>query len=163
MQRICETLLSEARTRTDPVPGRCSVGDVARTLAERSSQEQPEALLVTVVGDGATAGVSAALLERILTLLLDNARRYAVRRIAVECEWQPGKVLLAVVDDGCGVPEGVGEAVFEAGRRAHPGDGHDGAGLGLPLARRLARTAGGDITLAPSLEGARFVVSLPAG
>lgn len=51
----------------------------------------------------------------------------------------------------------------EAGRRAHPGDGHDGAGLGLPPARRLARSAGGDITLASSSKGARFVVSLPAG
>ncbi|WP_441248561.1 sensor histidine kinase [Kitasatospora sp. McL0602] len=163
MQRICETLLSEARTRTDPVPGRCAVDDVARVLAERSSAEHPGAPPVTVVGDGATAGVSAPLMERILTPLLDNARRYAVRRITVESERRPGGVLVAVVDDGCGVPETVGAAVFEAGRRAHPDDGHDGAGLGLPLARRLARAAGGDITLADSPDGARFVVSLPTG
>jgi signal transduction histidine kinase len=60
----------------------------------------------------------------------------------------------------------VGESVFEAGRRADPADGHPGAGLGLPLARRLARAAGGDITLADApgpLGGARFVVTLPAG
>ncbi|WP_256177526.1 sensor histidine kinase [Kitasatospora aureofaciens] len=163
MQRICETLLSEARTRTDQVPGRCAVDDVARALAGRSREEHPEAPPITVVGDGATAGVPAALMERILTPLLDNARRYAVHRITVESERRPGGVLVAVVDDGCGVPESVGAAVFEAGRRAHPGDGHDGAGLGLPLARRLARAAGGDITLAPSPDGARFVVSLPAG
>ncbi|MFE2722620.1 sensor histidine kinase [Kitasatospora sp. NPDC059327] len=163
MRRICETLLSEARSRDHQVPGRCAVTDVARALSVRSSQEHPGAPAVTVLGDGATAGVSAALVERILAPLLDNARRYAVRRIAVECERQPGRVLVAVADDGRGVPEGVGEAVFEAGRRADPDDGHDGAGLGLPLARRLARGVGGDITLAPSSEGARFVVSLPAG
>ncbi|WP_033823739.1 sensor histidine kinase KdpD [Kitasatospora sp. MBT63] len=163
MQRICTTLLSEARTRADQVPGRCAVDGVARALAERSIAEHPEAPPVTVVGDGATAGVSAAVLERILTPLLDNARRYAVHRITVECERRPGHVLLAVVDDGCGVPGTVGEAVFEAGRRADPDDGHDGAGLGLPLARRLARAAGGDIVLAPTSGGARFVVSVPTG
>ncbi|KJK57242.1 sensor histidine kinase [Saccharothrix sp. ST-888] len=163
MQRICETLLSEARTRNDQVPGRCAVDDVARALARRSSEEHPEAPSVTVVGDGATAGISDGLMERILTPLLDNARRYAVHRITVESERRPGGVQVAVVDDGCGVPASVGAAVFEAGRRAHPGDGHDGAGLGLPLARRLARAAGGDITLADSSDGARFVVSLPAG
>ncbi|MCW2940763.1 MAG: hypothetical protein JWN00_3748, partial [Actinomycetia bacterium] len=52
---------------------------------------------------------------------------------------------------------------FEAGRRADPQDGHDGAGLGLALARRLARSAGGDLTLAPSAGGARFLLTLPPG
>ncbi len=163
MQRICETLLSEARARTDQVPGRCAVDDVAHALARRSSSDHPEAPPVTVVGAGATAGVSAAHMERILTPLLDNARRYAVHRITLESEQRPGGVLVTVADDGCGVPEAVGEAVFEAGRRAHPDDGHDGAGLGLPLARRLARASGGDITLAHTSAGARFVVSLPTG
>ncbi|MET8630502.1 HAMP domain-containing sensor histidine kinase [Kitasatospora sp. NPDC004669] len=163
MRRICETLLSEARTRSAQVPGRCAVDDVARALARRSAEEHPDAPPVTVAGDGATAGISDALMERILTPLLDNARRYAVRRITVESERRPGGVQVTIADDGCGVPETMGKAVFEAGRRAHPGDGHDGAGLGLPLARRLARAAGGDITLAHSSEGARFVVLLPAG
>ena len=163
MQRICQTLLSDARTRTEQVPDRCTVDDVARALAQRSREEHPEDPPVTVIGAGVKAGVSAALLERILTPLLDNARRYAVHRITVEAGWRPGGVLVAVADDGCGVPATVGAAVFEAGRRVDPGDGHDGAGLGLPLARRLARTAGGDITLAHSTDGARFEVSLPAG
>ncbi|WP_343241931.1 ATP-binding protein [Streptomyces sp. SID13666] len=35
--------------------------------------------------------------------------------------------------------------------------------MGLPLARRLARAAGGEITVSPADTGARFVVSLPAG
>jgi signal transduction histidine kinase len=78
----------------------------------------------------------------------------------------PGGVEVTVADDGPGVPEAVGAAVFEPGRRADPADGHDGAGLGLALARRLARAAGGDIELAPRTNGrggAGFVVTLPAG
>ncbi|MGW1288438.1 ATP-binding protein, partial [Streptomyces sp. NPDC002586] len=39
----------------------------------------------------------------------------------------------------------------------------DGAGLGLPLARRLARAVGGDVSYDPAhTSGTRFTVSLPA-
>ncbi|MGW3461758.1 sensor histidine kinase, partial [Streptomyces olivaceoviridis] len=65
---------------------------------------------------------------------------------------------------GPGVPETFRDELFQPGRRADPGDGHDGAGLGLPLARRLARAAGGEVTHDPRhTPGARFTVSLPAG
>jgi signal transduction histidine kinase len=163
MQRICEALLSEARIPYDQLAGRCSLSEVARELARLSAEHHPRAPSVIVVGDAGTAGVSAALAERILTPLLDNARRYAEWQVTLECASRPGGAEITVVDDGPGVPEEIGAAVFEAGRRADPGDGHDGVGLGLPLARRLARTAGGDITLAASPAGARFVVSLPHG
>ncbi|MCC5576324.1 HAMP domain-containing histidine kinase [Microtetraspora sp. AC03309] len=163
MQRICETLLSEARTRSASVPGRCALPDLARDLARRCAEEHPQAVPVVVRGGAVTAGVAASVAERILTPLLDNARRYAVRTITIECAQVPGGVEVAVADDGPGVPADVGPAVFEPGRRADPADGHDGAGLGLALARRLARAAGGDIHLAPCPAGARFVVRLPAG
>jgi signal transduction histidine kinase len=107
--------------------------------------------------------VSAAVAERILTPLLDNARRYAKLTITVDCAPVPGGVEVIVADDGPGVPGELGPAVFEPGRRADPADGHDGAGLGLALARRLARAAGGDIELAATRTGACFVVTLPAG
>ncbi|MEV8638729.1 HAMP domain-containing sensor histidine kinase [Streptosporangium sp. NPDC051023] len=163
MQRICETLLSEARTRSAPVPGRCLLPDLAHELARRWAEEHPKAPPVVVHGAAVTAGVAATVAERILTPLLDNARRYAVRTITVECAQVTGGVQVAVADDGPGVPADIGSAVFEPGRRADPADGHDGAGLGLALARRLARAAGGDIHLAAGTKGARFVVSLPAG
>ncbi|MCW2885886.1 MAG: two-component sensor histidine kinase [Streptosporangiaceae bacterium] len=163
MQRICEALLSEARNPYDQVPGRCVVSAVATDLARRSSEDHPQGPSMIVTGDAVTAGVSAVLVERVLTCLLDNARRYAERQITVECAPRAGGVEITVTDDGPGVPAEIGAAVFEAGRRADPQDGHDGAGLGLALARRLVRSAGGDLTLAPSAGGARFVVVLPPG
>uniref|UniRef100_UPI00117FB712 ATP-binding protein n=1 Tax=Streptomyces acidiscabies TaxID=42234 RepID=UPI00117FB712 len=49
-------------------------------------------------------------------------------------------------------------------RRTRAMTGHDGAGLGLPLARRLARTVGGEVSHDPGhTPGARFRVDLPAG
>jgi signal transduction histidine kinase len=68
-----------------------------------------------------------------------------------------------VADDGPGVPPELAEQVFEPGWRGDPADGHDGAGLGLALARRLATAARGSLTLTPGGPGATFVVRLPPG
>ncbi|UWE14067.1 ATP-binding protein [Actinacidiphila bryophytorum] len=165
MAQICQTLLADARAgSTDP--GRCAPGEVAASLAQRRSEAAPDAVPVTVEGRSVTADIAAALVERILTPLLDNADRYASHDILVECVSAPGGTQVHVSDDGPGVPADLGPAVFDPGRRADPADGHDGAGLGLALAlaRRLARNAGGDITLAETpgpTGGAHFVITLP--
>jgi signal transduction histidine kinase len=73
------------------------------------------------------------------------------------------RVVVTVADDGPGLPTDARDAVFEPGVRAGAVNGHRGAGLGLPLARRLARAVGGDVTLAPEPgPGAEFRVELPA-
>ncbi|MGX1850138.1 ATP-binding protein [Streptomyces sp. NPDC055299] len=163
MRQICDSLLSEARTRGAQTPGSCRYPALAEDLARRFAEDHPDAPAVAVTGDPATAGVPAAVAERILMPLLDNARRYAVHTITLRCTAGTGRVTLHVGDDGPGVPEEFRGALFEPGRRADPGDGHDGAGLGLALARRLARAAGGDLTLAAAGPGAQFAVTLPAG
>jgi signal transduction histidine kinase len=109
------------------------------------------------------AGLSAEVVERILAPVLDNALRYAATTVEIGAERRDGVVEVVVHNDGPAVPDGWEEAIFEPGRRAEPGDGHGGAGLGLPLARRLARAGGGDLRVAATGEGATFVVSLPPG
>ena len=74
-----------------------------------------------------------------------------------------GALRLGCAFSSAGVAPEVGEAVFEPGRRGDPDDGYDGAGLGLALARRLARTAGGDVVLAGTGRHATFDVLLPPG
>ncbi|MGI5228707.1 ATP-binding protein [Actinoallomurus sp. CA-142502] len=150
MQRICESMLT---IPTDQVRGRCSPLHLARDLAERNTEGPP----IVVTGNDVTAGVPANLVERILLPLLNNARRYARNQITVECT---ADVEIIITDDGPGVPVELRNAVFEPGRRANPDDGHDGVGLGLALARRLARTADGDIAIDAA---GRFVISLPRG
>ncbi|MCX4730458.1 ATP-binding protein [Streptomyces sp. NBC_01363] len=166
MQQICDSLLSEVRTRNTHTPGRSRFPDIAHRLAQRYAAQFPDAPPLTVTADGTqdvAIGVSEDVAERILTPLLDNARRYATRSVALTCAPGAGEVTLYVSDDGPGVPPDFVASLFEPGRRAHPEDGHDGAGLGLALARRLARAAGGDITLDATAPGARFVVTLPTG
>ncbi|WP_406013822.1 ATP-binding protein [Streptomyces sp. NBC_00984] len=166
MQQICDSLLSEVRTRNTHTPGRSRFPDIAHRLAQRYAAQFPDAPPLTVTADGTqdvTIGVSEDVAERILTPLLDNARRYATRSVALGCAPGAGEITLYVSDDGPGIPPDFVASLFEPGRRAHPEDGHDGAGLGLALARRLARAAGGDITLDATAPGARFVVTLPTG
>ncbi|MFE1923342.1 sensor histidine kinase [Streptomyces asoensis] len=84
--------------------------------------------------------------------------------MSVSARQQPGGVRIDVTDDGPGVPKKLLDDLFQPGRRADFGDGHDAVGLELPLARRLARAVGGEVS--HDLEhapGAGFLVDLPVG
>ena len=74
-----------------------------------------------------------------------------------------GAIVVTVADDGPGVEPETRAVLFEPGVRSAGVNGHRGAGLGLALARRLAKAIGGDVTLAPQAPGAgaQFEVRLP--
>ena len=101
--------------------------------------------------------------ERILQPLLDNACRYGSSRVSISIERANGGVRYTIDDDGSGVSDEERERIFEPGVRGDQG-GRDGAGagLGLALARRLARSASGDIESLAGPDGGRFVVILPS-
>lgn len=155
MERILETLLSAARVDIQDAPGRCELHLAVEHLLRSRRGDEP-AVVVSVPTD-LGVGVDAPIVERILAPILDNACRYARRRVTIRARRLPDSVVIEVGDDGPGVPADLQEDVFEPGRRAG-GDGHDGAGLGLALARRLARAAAGDVTLA---SASLFAVRLP--
>jgi len=102
--------------------------------------------------------------ERILQPLLDNACRYASSTVLVSIERANGAVRYTIDDDGAGIAVDECERIFEPGVRGNQGtrDG-GGAGLGLALARRLARSANGEIEAHAQPGGGRFVVILPSG
>jgi signal transduction histidine kinase len=165
MTRIVETLLFDARVRTGHVLGRCELVHVIEATVRGLGRREPgpDIVVSRSPGDTPVAGLSADAVERMLAPLLDNALRYAARVVRIGAARRGGTVEVVVHDDGPGVPDGWEEAIFEPGRRADPADGHSGAGLGLPLARRLARAGGGDLHVVPESGGARFVLSLPTG
>ena len=101
-----------------------------------------------------TVGVEAVLLERAVSPVLDNAVRHAVvAGDGVGASRPAPRVLLRVADDGAGIAAEDAERVFEPGWRAQPSDGHDGAGLGLALARRLVQAAGGELRVEQARAG----------
>jgi two-component system OmpR family sensor kinase len=81
--------------------------------------------------------------------------RHAARDVQVSLARENGTVVIAVADDGAGIAQDDVERIFEPGV-----SDAGGAGLGLPLARRLARAAGGDV-VAVAQDGGRFELRLP--
>ena len=69
-------------------------------------------------------------------------------------------VCFSVTDTGCGVKDGDEEKIFE---HFYKSDVYkEGVGLGLSLARRVARQLGGDVVLDTNYkEGCRFILKLP--
>ena len=100
----------------------------------------------------------ADLAARALAPLADNAARHARSGVAVSAEAHARLVEIIVSDDGAGVGEGEVEGIFEAGTRHTDSDG---AGLGLALSRRVARTLGGDVALVSRTSPTSFTLSLP--
>jgi signal transduction histidine kinase len=163
MSEILETLMTTARSGAGTAPGRCAVLAVVDRVGQRLRDLRP-ALDVTVdVPPGLVVGVDAPVLERLLGPLLDNAGRHAEHRVTISGRGEAGEVVLTIADDGPGLPTEGASRVFEPGWRGDPADGHDGAGLGLALALRLATAARGALTARPDGPGATFDVRLPAG
>ncbi|MEU6765575.1 HAMP domain-containing sensor histidine kinase [Streptomyces sp. NPDC046853] len=167
MRTICDTVLDDARENAlNPAtaPGTTDVVPVIDRLLHNLTPPGQVTTTMETATSPLQAGVAPVLLERILSPLLTNAARYAHSRVTVSARQVPGAVHIDVLDDGPGVPETFVDELFQPGRRADTDDGHDGAGLGLPLARRLARAVGGEVTHDPGhTPGAAFSVSLPAG
>jgi signal transduction histidine kinase len=166
MSAILETLMAAARAEAQLDVGRSEVGGVLDRVAEGWAPALTERELELEVRHPAApmmAGVDGEVVERIVAPLIDNALRYARSHILLSAVAREGAVVLSVADDGPGVEADAREHVFEPGRVGGV-NGHGGAGLGLPLARRLALAVGGDVTLtAPGAEaGAEFQVRLPA-
>jgi signal transduction histidine kinase len=125
---------------------------------------------VTVVRTGLTELNIAAdptRVAQILSNLLDNARRYcpAGGSITVDLSCSGGAAVVTVTDTGPGVPDDERYRIFERLVRLDAGRArdHGGAGLGLPIARALARAHGGELECLPHDGGAHFRLSLPAG
>jgi signal transduction histidine kinase len=145
MQGILETLLSAARSRSQDTTARSELRLVVDTaVAHLTTTAQ---VTVTAEPAGVAAGVDPDIVERILAPLLDNASRYAVSSIGVAIGVDGTSAVVRIADDGPGVDPALGDAVFEPGRRDAKTSPY-GSGLGLALARRLARAAGGELLLA---------------
>ncbi len=95
---------------------------------------------------------------------MENARKYGGDQILVEGFVMGDQYLIIISDNGPGVPDEATLKVFEKFEQLSKGDAREstGIGLGLPIARRLARAMGGDVWYERRFPtGARFCYSLP--
>jgi signal transduction histidine kinase len=161
MTTIIDTLMDAARHEAGRATAACDLTDAARSAARACgplADHQAVALDVVAPQVPIRARVEHPLAERILQPLIENACRHARNRVAVLVDSVDGYARVSVTDDGPGVPPADKEAIFEPGMsRADSA----GAGLGLALARRLARAGNGDV-VAYGGPGGRLVVTLPS-
>jgi signal transduction histidine kinase len=156
MSAVITTLLEVARASLDRAHEQsCTVAEVVAGLVSPVDG----GMAVEDRTGSSTAHVAAPrdLVVRAVAPLVDNALRHARARVLLTAADHADHVELVVADDGAGVDPSLRDRVFEPGASG----GSDGAGLGLGIARRVARSFGGDVRLDPDATGAVFVVTLP--
>jgi signal transduction histidine kinase len=167
IQRLVSDLLVLASAdERSPAPRRRPVDlddlvfEAARDLRATSDLR----LDTTAVSAGRVAGEPAAL-RRVLGNVVENAVRHARERIAFALAESGGTVLLAVDDDGPGIPAADRERVLERFVRLDDARDRDagGSGLGLAIVVELVAAHGGTVavTCGP-LGGTRIEIRLPA-
>jgi len=157
MEASIGTMLAVARAAHGEADT-CRVREVLDQAAAAAPEVPGRVLRVEQAPDALTVAVPAAVLVAALGPLVDNALRHARHLVRLASTTDGDRVSIRVSDDGDGVPEDLREHVFEPGLTTT----EHGAGLGLPLARRLARSAGGELLLGAG-PGGDFVLDLPAG
>jgi len=161
MEHMIEGYLAFARGEGPEAP---ADSDLAALLREVVEQAGRGGRAVSLAAPGqAHLQLRPAAIRRALANLIENGLRHG-QRVAVTLQPGQGRVEVLVDDDGPGIPEEKREIVFkpfyrlEAARDPNRG----GAGLGLTIARDVARGHGGDVTLEASpLGGLRARMRLP--
>ncbi len=126
--------------------------------------EDKELSLHSTVPDGVKLKGDTPMMQRMLTNLLDNAIKYTRPggRIDVTMRDAPHRILVQVSDTGVGISEHDLPRIFERFFRCDQSRSQAGTGLGLSLARAVARAHGGDITAESVLgQGSTFTITLP--
>jgi two-component system OmpR family sensor kinase len=113
-------------------------------------------------GGGLVVAADADRLTRVVMNLLDNARdaTSAGGRISVVASGERGQAVIDVRDDGPGVPTGQHERIFDRFVRLDETRRRGGTGLGLPIARAIARAHGGELRSLSASVGAHFRLEL---
>src|ERR1700704_3200918 len=138
--------------------------DMAAALEELRGDAERHGHAATVVFHGLpVVTVKPASFKRCLANLISNAARHA-DTIAITGHRDHRYLTVTVDDDGLGIPHNMREEVVKPLLRLHPAPtpGAGGTGLGLAIARDIARSHGGDITLGDSpMGGLRATVRVP--
>jgi len=114
---------------------------------------------VKVEVDDAVVMADSGLLERVLANLLDNALRYAPNGpVRVTAGPVGDRVLIAVIDEGPGIPRGAEEQLFEPFQRLGDQDNTIGVGLGLSVAKGFVEAMGGTIQATDTPGGGLTII-----
>jgi len=165
MQVILDEFLNFSRPLVPLALGENDVGALVREVAalhEGMSRERGVGLELRVPEAPIPVRCDPRKVQQILINLVQNALDASPAGAAVEIEAAPARgrgARLRVLDRGRGLDASLADAVFSPGVTTKP----SGSGLGLTIARSLARQHGGDLTLGPRPGGGTVAeLTLPA-
>jgi signal transduction histidine kinase len=147
----------------------CNVDAVVESVIEGFAPSLKAAGIVTGFYPAIEASfmLDRDILEQILGNLISNVEKYAASgaSLKIDSRVENEMILIEVGDRGAGIPKKLESFVFEPFSRLsnRVSDGVAGTGIGLTIARDLARKHGGDIVLLSSELGAHFRVILRPG
>ena len=161
--------------RSDQVPAIQIAAQAAEASGITTAQHLTFDLQVMPEAESAMLQTNLAAATRALTLLLDNARKFTLppeaqqspeqtdkkEKVVLRVTLEGEQVLFIVEDTGIGIPAEEADRIFEEFVQLN--DYYDGTGIGLTVARSMARRLGGDIFLDTNCTAAtRFVMHLPS-
>lgn len=154
--------LEADRLRLDP--GLFDLGDLIEDVAQMVFPNGGRKTSLVSLPDGVRVFADRRRVQQIIRNLMENARKYGGDQIMIEGFVMGDQYLIIISDNGPGVPDPEVQKVFDNFEQVSKGDAREstGIGLGLPIARRLARAMGGDVWYERRFPtGARFCYSLP--
>ena len=106
----------------------------------------------------------AVLIERVLCNLIENAVKYGRDQITISAHLHNGEFVLSVTDNGPGLPDGMGETIFDKFTRGEKETSTHGVGLGLAICKAIVEAHQGTIrAYNVAAQGARISFTLPLG
>ena len=167
LQQLVDDLLFLARSESGVHARPDRVVDLDDLVLQQASQLRARGLVntdVRAVSAGRVTG-DPHQLARAIANLISNAERYATTTVAFELHESDGQTVLAISDDGPGIPEGQRQTVFTRFTRLEPSRSREagGAGLGLAIVYDIvARHAGTIVITEAHPTGSRIVMSFPS-
>ncbi|MDG1418607.1 MAG: ATP-binding protein [Maricaulis sp.] len=161
MEEMLDEYLDFARGQATEATSRCDLTDLAKSVVDKAQTDARQ--IDFIADDNVVADLRPGTMRRCLTNLINNAISFG-EHVSVSVRHNSGRVEVVVDDDGPGIPpEQYAEALKPFSRLDDSrNQNRKGVGLGLAIARDVARGHGGDLRLSESpLGGLRATVSLP--
>ena len=161
MQAMLEDYMAFAKGDSGEDIVRTDIGEILDEV--KSQAHGTKDIKIDVKDEPLVVSVRRHAFKRAVANLINNAARFA-QHVSVSAAKQNGSLTVEVEDDGPGIPEEEHEHVFRPFYRVDHARNQDtgSTGLGLAIARDIARIHGGDIALSRSpLGGLKAVLRVP--
>ncbi|MDQ6610437.1 MAG: ATP-binding protein, partial [Bacteroidota bacterium] len=139
--------------------------ELVKDVVKEFKSRYPEREFRTNIQEEVELQGDAMLLKLLTSNLLENASKYSLKEkpVILQLSQENRKVLLQILDEGCGIPDEEKKAVFQKFYRIGNEQTRktQGTGLGLYICKRIAKDHGGDILIKDNQPaGSKFIVQL---